>query len=423
MLYIGLLISLFLDYVRPDTYVPIIGLLKINSIVPILVTIGAIFYESVNDNNRIIKHTNTKLFLFFLFLLTISVLVSDVTEFSFKIFKLVFGFLLWYYIIIKLVTDIEKIKGVFRVFVISHILLVILNPDVVLDPATRTYITGNAFLGDGNDFSLSVSLTVAMCLFLILDSKKTLHRVLYIIALSILIFAIIGTQSRGASLALMGMFAYLWWMGRQKIVGIILISTVVITIIAFAPPVYFERMNSITNYQSEGSAMGRIIAWKTSIRMAAAHPVTGVGAGHFPVKLGTEFRPPEFGYQNLPWLTAHSSYFLILGELGIPGIVFFLALLITNYRRNNKYIKMIRKKEDPSDEDQVYGKLFLMLNSSLIAFAIGGAFLSVAYYPHIFVLTGLYVSAEFMYLSRKNTYSKEVEKPEKTIRQFVRKSG
>ncbi|MFI0416515.1 MAG: O-antigen ligase family protein [Candidatus Thiodiazotropha sp.] len=418
MLYLGLLLSLFLDYVRPASYVPIIGLLKINTIIPLIVTIGAIFYNGVNDNNKIFKHQNSKLFLFFLFLLAISVIVADVTEFSFKIFKLVFGFILWYYIIIKIVTDIDKIKGIFIVFVFSHILLVILNPDVVLDPATRTYISGNAFLGDGNDFSLSVSLTVPMCLFLIMDSKKTLHKVIYILALLVLIFAIVGTQSRGASLALVGTFAYLWWMGRQKILGILLISGVLISILAFAPPVYFERMNTIRNYESEGSAMGRIVAWKTAIRMATAHPITGVGAGHFPVKLGTDFRPPEFGYENFPWLTAHSSYFLILGELGLPGIIFFLALLIGNYRRNSKFIRFIRKKPDSIEDSEVYGKLFLMLNSSLVAFVIGGAFLSVTYYPHIFVLAGLFVSVEFMF---KNHLDKMSESDNHKKDQILRK--
>ncbi|MEW8069018.1 MAG: O-antigen ligase family protein [Candidatus Thiodiazotropha sp.] len=394
---------------RPATYVPLIGLLKINTIIPLVVTIGAVFSNSINDNKKIFKHNNTKLFLFFLFLLAISVLVADVTEFSFKIFKLVFGFILWYYIIIKIVTDIDKIKGIFIVFVFSHILLVILNPDVVLDPATRTYITGNAFLGDGNDFSLSVSLTVPMCLFLILESKKTLHKVVFILALLVLIFAIVGTQSRGASLALMGTFAYLWWMGRQKILGILLIGGVLISVLAFAPPVYFERMNTIRNYESEGSAMGRIVAWKTAIRMASTHPITGVGAGHFPVKLGTEFRPPEFGYENFPWLTAHSSYFLILGELGLPGIIFFLALLIGNYKRNNRFIKLVKKKTVPDEHGEVFGSLFLMLNSSLVAFAIGGAFLSVTYYPHIFVLAGLFVSAEFMYQSHIEKTKNEID--------------
>lgn len=397
MLYIGLLISLFLDYVRPDTYLSIIGILKINTIIPLLVLVGALFHVSVNDNKSILKHPNTKWLLFLLFLLAVSVLVADVTEFAFKIFKLVFGFVLWYYIIVKLVTDVSKIKGIFAVFVISHVILIILNPNVVLEPATRTYIQGNAFLGDGNDYALSASLAIPMSLFLIQDSNKFIMRSIYIISLIILILAIVGTQSRGASLALMGTFGYLWWMGRQKVMGLLLIGGVLLAVISFAPPVYFERMNTISNYENEGSAMGRIVAWKTAIRMVSAYPVTGVGAGHFPVKLGTEFRPPEFGDENFPWLTAHSSYFLILGELGIPGIVFFLALLIGNYWRNNKAIKSATKYTDPGGEGEQYRKLFLMLNASLVAFIIGGAFLSVTYYPHIYVLAGLFVAADFMY--------------------------
>ncbi len=408
MLYIGLLLSLFMDYVRPDAYLPVLAAIKLNSVIPLAVTLGAIFYASANGNGKIFSHSNTKWFLFFLFLLFISLFISDVTEYAYKKFKLIFGFVLWYYIIVKLVTDINKIKGIFIVFVLSHILLVILNPNVVLEPATRSYIRNNAFLGDGNDFSLSVSLTIPMCLFLIQDAKKFISKSFYILALIILIGAIIGTQSRGASLALMATFAYLWWMGRQKMLGIMLIGGALVTVLAFAPPVYFERMNTIRNYESEGSAMGRIIAWRTAVRMAAANPLTGVGPGHFAVKLGTDFRPPEYGSENLPWLTAHSSYFLILGELGLPGIIFFLAILIGNYRRNSKYMKTMREYADSGGDfgvESEYRKLFLMLNASLVAFCVGGAFLSVTYYPHIFVLVGLFVAAEFMYkldLEEKN---------------------
>jgi hypothetical protein len=37
--------------------------------------------------------------------------------------------------------------------------------------------------------------------------------------------------------------------------------------------------------------------------------------------------------------------------------------------------------------------LLFMLSASMIGFAVAGAFLSAAYYPHVFVLTGLLCSA------------------------------
>ncbi|MCK5091627.1 MAG: O-antigen ligase family protein, partial [Gammaproteobacteria bacterium] len=174
-----------------------------------------------------------------------------------------------------------------------------------------------------------------------------------------------------------------------------ILGTIGVIIINYAPDVYFGRMSSIANYEQEGSAMGRIIAWKTAIRMAKENPVLGVGSGHFPVKLGTEFRPPEFGDSNLPWLTAHSIYFLILGELGLPGIIFLLAMLIGNYSRLKRLHQKIRDSNEESASN--YGRLFLMLNASLIAYAIGGAFLSAAYYPHLYVIAAMIVAASYIY--------------------------
>lgn len=400
MLYIGFLISVFLDYVKPGSYLPVINAIKANSLIPILVLVGTIYYKAKIDNKELFTHPNSKWLLFFMFLLGVSVLIADVTLYSYNIFKVVLGFMFWYYIAVKLIDSRERIKGLFNVFVISHLVLLALNPQVILNPATRSYIRDNPFLGDGNDFSLSVCITIPMCIYLFLSAKKFYLKAIYAVAILILIFAIVGTQSRGATVALACVFLYLWWAGRQKILGILFISAALLVVVNYAPPVYFERMNSITNYENEGSAQGRIIAWKTAIRMAKKYPLTGVGTGHFPVKLGTEFRPPEFGIQNLPWLTAHSVYFLIIGELGVPGITFLLMMLVTNYFRNSSYSKQARGSPGESADD--YRVLFIMLNASLIAFAVGGAFLSVAYYPHLYVLAGIFTAAQVTYLREKS---------------------
>jgi len=234
-----------------------------------------------------------------------------------------------------------------------------------------------------------------MCLWLLLDAKSKAAKSIYLGALVVLILAVVGTQSRGASLALVGALGYLWWTGKRKLVGAVLIVVIAIGVISFAPPEYFQRMQTISNYEQEGSAMGRIVAWKTGIRMARKYPITGVGTGHFAVALGTEFRPPEFGDDNQPWLTAHSMYFLVIGELGIPGILCLLAILIGNFIRLNRM--RIRARGSPNKNIAAFSQIFLMLNTSLVGFCIGGAFLSVAYYPHIFVLSGLIAAITFMY--------------------------
>lgn len=391
LLFWGFLGSIFLEYVRPGSYIPVIEATHINSVLPLGVFAATVFHKSVTSERALFIHRNSRWIVFFMALLVISVLTADVTEYSFTIFKLVLGFVFWYYIIVKLVIDERRMRLVFGTLVVSHVVLLALNPQLVTNPEVRAYIHGNTFLGDGNDYSLSVVISIPMCLYLITKSRALWLRLFWMGALGALILAVIGTQSRGASIALACVFLFLWWKGRQKVIGLALILATVVAVVSYAPDVYFERMNTVANYEEEGSAMGRIVAWKTAMRMLAKHPLQGVGTGHFAVKLGTEFRPPEFGDKNLPWLTAHSVYFLLIGELGVPGITFLLAMLIGNFLINNRLLRDARAKQSE------LAALFVMLNGSLIAFAVGGAFLSVAYYPHLYVLAGLWTAAYFIY--------------------------
>ena len=94
----------------------------------------------------------------------------------------------------------------------------------------------------------------------------------------------------------------------------------------------------MTKYEADPSAQGRIMAWSSAIRMAVDHPLTGCGAGHFSVAFGRHYRPPGVGQTEMPWLNAHSIYFLALGEFGLSGIAFLLGLLITNLIRNERII-------------------------------------------------------------------------------------
>ncbi|BDD87617.1 O-antigen ligase family protein [Desulfofustis limnaeus] len=368
--------------------------------VPLAVLALAIFYEKGVSNSEICKLSNSKWLIFLLILLLISVIFADVTLYSYNAFKVVLGFTFWYYIIVRITTTYSQMRALFVVLVLSHILLIFLNIQVITDPANRHYIGNNPFLGDGNDFALSVCIVLPMCFYLVGESTNFMIKTIFIIAMVLLILAIIGTQSRGGALALAAVFLYLWLEGRKKFTGAVLLVSLVLVVLHYAPQEYFDRLDTIVDYQQEESAQGRLIAWKAAIRMMLEHPLTGVGSGHFPVKFGTEFRPEEFGTQNLPWLNAHSVYFLFLGELGIPGILCLLTFLIGNFYRNKKIANYF-KKHEVQNASQI-SRLFICLNASLIAFAVGGAFLSVAYYPHLYLLLGIFSASQYIAVSSKD---------------------
>lgn len=390
-LYYGLLVALVFEYVRPGTYVPAFNALKMNTIIPVSVFVFTLFsFRKINS--VFLREPNTKWLAFFLVLIAGSILTADVTFYSWFRFKQLLGYYIFFFIIFKVIDDKERMKGIFLVLMLIHIVLAFLNPDLILKPETRPYIENVTFLGDGNDFGLSVSITIPFAIFLIQESNGVMKKTVFTLMLVILVLCVIGTSSRGASIALASVMLYQWIKSKKKLIGIALLLLLGVAVLVYAPDSYFERMGSIKNYETEGSAKGRLMAWGSAVRMATDNPLMGVGAGHFPVKYGTEYRPPGIGRSDIPWQTAHSIYFLILGELGVPGIIFLLSIILSNFFLNERRLKRLG---GDSAEQISQRRMIVCLNSSLIAFSVAGAFLSAIYYPHLYIITGLFAAYGF----------------------------
>lgn len=410
-LYWWLLVALFFEYARPASYVPAMGVLPLNSVIPLLLFVVCCFAEGLRPNEQIFGDKMSKYLLAFVVLVFISMLHADVTTFAYDVFTLILGYLFMAYTIVRLVTTEARMRGVFLTLIAAHVFLLIMNPEVVTDPSTRHYIVGATFLGDGNDYSLSVCILIPFAIELLVAYRSALGRLLGILLLVVLLLAIIGTQSRGATLGMAAVFGYLWVYSSRKLATLAAAFLVACVLLLYAPDVYFERMGTIANYQSEGSAMGRIEAWKAGLRMAADNPVLGVAAGHYPIAFGTTYRPP--GLIGTPWLTAHSMYFLVLGELGLPGIFVVLALVIGNIRANTRVRQAVltRHAETPSPELAASARVLNLLSGAMAGFAVAAAFLSVAYYPHLFVLTALFLSARQIALNKIGLTALPVQNP------------
>jgi hypothetical protein len=84
-------------------------------------------------------------------------------------------------------------------------------------------------------------------------------------------------------------------------------------------------------------------------------------------------------------------YFLVLGELALPGICLYLALIITSLVSNRRVGKSLQTHDPPLALR--HRRLLASTSAAMIAFAVGGAFLSAAYYPHIFMVSGLMLAS------------------------------
>ena len=69
--------------------------------------------------------------------------------------------------------------------------------------------------------------------------------------------------------------------------------------------------------------------------------------------------------------------------------------------------------------------MLYLLNGSMIGFAVAGAFLSVAYYPHIFILTALMISARSVASTAqaRSDGTSAVNAPAPSIRRGINRQG
>ncbi|MDP1946752.1 MAG: O-antigen ligase family protein [Nitrospirota bacterium] len=327
--------------------------------------------------------------MFLLFLLAISGLICDVKLYAITVFQVVLGYFFMFIIVKKEIYSLDRVKGLLATLILVHLAVGALSPEMFSGDGERHYIATGAFLGDGNDFALSVNIVIPFCLFMISESQGVIRKLFYTGMLAILVVAVVQTQSRGGIIALACLSLFYWAKSDRKMIGVIGMVLAILLTLAVAPPQFYERMQTMTKTgdEMEGSAAGRIAVWGASLRMVAAHPITGVGAGHFAVKYGTEYRPEGVGSSDIPWQTAHSSYFLILGELGIPGIIFLLGIIFSNFMAGERMLREMNARR--TERDVTCRNLLVALNASMVAFAIGGAFLSAPYYPHIYLLAAL----------------------------------
>ena len=101
---------------------------------------------------------------------------------------------------------------------------------------------------------------------------------------------------------------------------------------------------------------------------------------------------------------AHSIYFTLLPELGLIGTLLFLGMVAKNVKDLN-YIKKntIQKTDQKGDkfESKCY-PLALALEGSMIAYLISGAFISILYYPNLWIFTGFVTSLKYIVMKNKN---------------------
>lgn len=145
-LYWWLLLALFFEYARPVAILPALNVLKLNSLIPLSLLLMTIFAKGLRPLREIFRDPLAKWILIYFAIIAFSVVTAEVTSRAFNVAKLVFGHVLLFLMIVRIATTLERIRGIYATLIGAHLFLLLMNPQLVLNPEQRSYIQGGAFL-------------------------------------------------------------------------------------------------------------------------------------------------------------------------------------------------------------------------------------------------------------------------------------
>jgi probable O-glycosylation ligase (exosortase A-associated) len=230
----------------------------------------------------------------------------------------------------------------------------------------------DSYIEDNSAFGLATVMSIPVWAFLYTQyrQRKWLSRsILAAIGLSTL--SALGSQSRGAFLAIAAMALFLWAKSQRKLITGPVIVLIGLALIAFMPSTWSERMWTISTYQQDASAMGRIETWKMLYNLASARPWIGGGFEPYERWVFEIYNPSYPGVHS-----AHSIYFQVLGEHGFVALGLFLLFWALVWRMCSQ---VVRATEHRPEERWAYW-VAQMTKVSLVAYLVGGTFLNLAYW-------------------------------------------
>ena len=318
------------------------------------------------------------LWLFFIAELVLHIFIAKNNYWAFEIFKTILSYFLFFLMVSCFVDTRKKMNLLFLSFVLINVYC------AVIGIMNGGLIEGNAFMRDENDFALAMNIALPITLYFSF-TLRGLSRYLLWGGAFLMFFAGVLSLSRGGMLGIAVVLFLIWIKTNYKLLSLVFLLVAGIIFVNNMPEAYRAEMNSIVeDGTTRGTGRERLEFWKVSTRIFLANPVFGIGQGNTPFQIddykGRDSYWEREGKRAIGGRVVHSVYFTLIAELGLFGIVVF-ALLI---KLSARYYAVLSRGTDVNDR--------LLGNGVMIAFAAyfaTGAFLSVLYYPHFWILMAL----------------------------------
>jgi putative inorganic carbon (hco3(-)) transporter len=369
--FLGTLLFVGFLYMRPEETFRELAGMRLALIISVATLIGMVFVMSIN-RIRAVRSPITPLILTFTAVAVMTTINKGVTVMALTdLSKLV--------ILIILLQNLIRTPKVYRAFIgticlftfyLAAYSIYLFHTGQAIDQhgVDRSVATG--IFSDPNDLATTFVAGVAL-LITLMRSHDNKFNWLYLIPLATSLYAIYLTHSRGGLIALLVlMFAYIVTSSQRKVLASS-IGLGLVALLFIAAPGRLGNMDT-----KEESANSRFHYWYTGVQMLKGNPATGVGYAQFK--------------DNNDGMTAHNTWVLCFGELGLFGYLPFMGALYYCYRK-----RPIAPGDEPPSPEMNWQLIGARL--SLTSYLAASFWLSHTYSPILFVVMSLPIIQQVAY--------------------------
>lgn len=245
--------------------------------------------------------------------------------------------------------------------------------------AHRLYGPPQSFLGDNNAFGYTLTIALPIIALARQQAEGVWLRRALLLIFGLSIIAVFATWSRGALIGLCLSLPLLLVVSWRRDPALLLATAVACLTIYTAPRQWVERMQTITPtaYRDTSSGSKRMKSWYVALRLGLDHPVLGAGFRPFEPEVYARYLPGYWDNHD-----AHNHYLQVFAEHGVPGLVLFVALLVSLFLT---LLRTVRSTRGDPQREWIHDAAQLVA-VSLVAYAVGGMFLNMPYFDLFYQL-------------------------------------
>lgn len=244
----------------------------------------------------------------------------------------------------------------------------------------------NSRLYDNNELALALNMILPLTVFFARSATGRLGKIGWSAVAVCTVLAVLFTYSRGGVVTLAAVIGFTLLRSRQRLPALAVAVLVLVAALLFAPPQWTARVQSIGDYEADASVNGRFNSWWFSWNLAMDRPLLGGGFGVFTRDNFAVWAPdPDTVF------VAHSIYFDMLATMGFPGLTLLLLLLATMMWRTEVLRRLAREQHATW-----FAGCAEALQIAVVAFAVGGAFLSQSWSDLFYHFVGALIVVEVL---------------------------